>query len=402
MSSSVGGRWLVAVVPIIFGLCVVAGCSGKKDAAKDEGPKRPPRKDQPVIDAARREISLGNEENAGDEELTPAQVLFINGDAITVNEILKWVRPQLAAMRKELPPEEYQVKMADLLRAEVRAQAERRVLSQEAQKDMPAGMSERLEQFVDGRIRDIVNEQHGGRESRYREWLRERDITPEEDRERIRRELVVVAYLQRTVGPRVVEPTRREIERFHTEYISTQQKERKRRLLLIDIPHGRTDATGREVSVPVDPADARVRAERALAKLREGADFAEVAKTYSEGINASAGGDWGWVKVDGLRPRWQPAVDALFRLNSGATSEIIETEQALFIVRCGGIEELPIPSFEELQPKLIAAFKQQQYEVMTRELVGDLFSRADVRPSNPGRFLLAVLNAANDAGMAVR
>lgn len=385
--------WHRAALAVLAAVVGLAGCTGKK-AAEDEK-THAPRRDQPVIDAARRELQREEQAPAGpDDALVPAPVLFVNGDPITVEDVMKWVRPDLAQMKKDLPPDEYHAKMIELLRAEVRAQAERRVLSQEAEKRMGEQMTERIEQFVDGRIRDIVNEQHGGREARYRDWLRDRGISPEEDRDRIRRELLVVAFLQRTVGPRVAEPTRRELEAFHADYIADALKNRKRRMELIDIPYGPRDATGREVSVPVAEADARARAERALGRLREGADFGEVAREYSEGINAASGGDWGWVKTEGMRARWQPAVDGLFQLEAGAVSDVIQTPDAFFIVRCGEIEPVETPSFEEIQPKLIASFKQQQFEVLAREVVRDLFDKADVRPENPARFLLAVVNAA--------
>jgi len=375
-------------------LVALGGCSGQKKTEDDK--KHPPRRDQPAIEAARRDLIREEQTREKDETLTPAPVLFVNGEPLTVEDVLKWVRPELARMKKELGPDEYKVKMIELLRSEVRALAERRVLSQEAEKKMGEQMSARIEQFVDGRIRDIINEQHGGRESRYREWLRERGITPEEDRARIRRELLVVAYLQRTVGPRVAEPTRREIESFHQEYTADAQKNRKRHLELIDIPYGDHDATGREVSVAVPLEDARRRAERALDKLRSGEAFGDVAREYSEGMNAASGGDWGWIKAEGLKARWQPAADALFQLEEGAVSDIVQTPDTLFIVRCAGIEEAETPSFEEMQPKLIATFKQQQFEVLTRELVRELFDRADVKPRNPARFLMAVVAAAED------
>jgi hypothetical protein len=392
-----GSRGSRLAVMIISGWLCGAGClepmddsEGKPGARASNGPRR----DQAVIEAARRDLLREENLSLDEDKLTPAPVLFVNGDAITVEDILKWSRPKLSQLAKEAPPEELRGQRIELLRAEVRARAERQVLSQEARVKLGAQGLERLEAFVDGRIREIVNQDHGGRESRYREWLATQGITPEEDRDRILREMLVVAYLQRTIGPKVTEPTRREIQRFHDEYVATQEAQRKRRMGLIDIPHGDRDVTGRRMSPRVSLSDARGRAREALSRLRAGEEFANVAARYSQGINAPEGGDWGWVTREGVRPRWQPAVDRLYAMAEGAVSEILQTDDALFIVHCAEIEPIDIPSFEELQPKLIEAFKQQQYEMLTRERVSELFAKADVRPENPGRFLLAVVNAA--------
>ncbi|MCB9849985.1 MAG: peptidylprolyl isomerase [Phycisphaerales bacterium] len=371
----------------------MTGCKGPEKKEDKNATVTPPQK-RKVIEAARRDMLREEREPAAVDDTEPVEVLFVNDDAITVDDILKWARPKLDELRKEVSADEYQSRMIELLRAEIRAQAERRLISQVARKDIGDQMNERLEQFVDGRIRDIVNSDHGGRESRYRDWLRERGITPEEDRERIKREMIVVGYLQRMVGPKVAEPTRREIERFHQDYIASQQEKQKRRMLLIDIPYGDTDAAGERLSPPITLSAARNRAEQAMTKLRAGDDFSTVAAQYSQGINGYNGGDWGWVTREGVRPRWEKAVDELYRLGENQYSDIIQTDDALFIVDCAEIEHLDVPSFEELQPKLIEAFKQQQYELLARELVGELFAKADVRPENPGRFLRAVVEAA--------
>lgn len=382
------------LAPLVL-LMLFPACASKEEPIKTDTVRaHASREDRAAIESARLEM-LREEERPGDpDDPSPVPVMFVNGEALTVEDVLKWVRPALNEMRAELSPEEYQAKMLELLRAEVRAQAERTVISQEAQKRMGAPVVERLDAFVDGRIRDIVNQEHGGRESRYREWLQQRGITLEEDRERIRREMLVVAYLQRTIGPKVAEPTRRELQRFHEEYTASTLEKRKRKMSLIDIPYGDRDATGRKVTAPVPLEDARRRADRALAKIRAGEDFAAVARDYSEGVNAPSGGDWGWMTRDGVKPRWKPAVEELYKLEPGQTSSVIQTDETLFIVRCAEIEPVELPSFEAMQPRLVESFKQQQFEVLTRELVRELFDAAEVRPRNPGRFLLAVVEAA--------
>jgi hypothetical protein len=351
------------------------------------------KRDEPTIEAARREIQRTQSASAAEDD-SAVGVLFVNGEALTVEAVLKWIRPELEDLAGELPPQQYVQALVDRAQQAVRHQAEGILLRQIAEEDLGEQELERLERFVDGRIREIVNTEYGGRQARYEEALAARDLTLAEDRARIRQDLLVSAFLQRRVSNRVEEPTRRALEKVYAQYCAARTAEQKRHLFLIDIPIGDEDATGRKLTAPVPREHALQKAQRALTKLREGKPFAEVAREYSEGINAFNGGDWGLMTEAGVRPRWQPAVDALYTLEEGATSDIVETPQACFVVHCAAIEAPEIKSFAEIQPQLVESYRNEQFNVFARELVAELYAAADVQPENPARFLRAVVEAA--------
>jgi peptidyl-prolyl cis-trans isomerase SurA len=70
--------------------------------------------------------------------------------------------------------------------------------------------------------------------------------------------------------------------------------------------------------------------EKLSRRLREGADFAELARRYSEDAHAAQGGAMGWVQAGELLPE----LDAvLFRLKEGELSSPIQTRLGFHLVR---------------------------------------------------------------------
>lgn len=77
----------------------------------------------------------------------------------------------------------------------------------------------------------------------------------------------------------------------------------------------------------------RARAEEVLKKLREGADFAKTAVTYSDSSEALKGGDIGWREQDRLP---QLFVDAISKVKVGEFSDIVRSPNGFHIVKVNG------------------------------------------------------------------
>lgn len=77
----------------------------------------------------------------------------------------------------------------------------------------------------------------------------------------------------------------------------------------------------------------RARADEVLKKLREGADFAKTAVTYSDSSEALKGGDIGWREQDRLP---QLFVDAISKVKVGEFSDIVRSPNGFHIVKVNG------------------------------------------------------------------
>jgi hypothetical protein len=84
--------------------------------------------------------------------------------------------------------------------------------------------------------------------------------------------------------------------------------------------------------------ETQAKAKEAYAKLQNGADFAAIAKEYSEDVTTKEnGGDYGFAISQSDRDLPPQVIDALFRLKAGETSDIINTGSSLEIVKVNDI-----------------------------------------------------------------
>ncbi len=94
-------------------------------------------------------------------------------------------------------------------------------------------------------------------------------------------------------------------------------------------------------------------AKEVKAKLDAGADFAELAKTYSiDTSNKDNGGDLGWFPRGQMVPEFD---NAAFALQAGQTSDIVKTDYGYHIIRVDERGERP------LQEPMASQYHQQQF-----------------------------------------
>jgi peptidyl-prolyl cis-trans isomerase D len=96
-------------------------------------------------------------------------------------------------------------------------------------------------------------------------------------------------------------------------------------------------------------AAARKKAEAVLLLVRKGGDFAALAEEHSEGPSAEKGGDLGFV----VRSQSvAPFEEVAFSLEPGATSDLVETEFGIHIIRVEEKREAVEKSFDEVAREL--------------------------------------------------
>jgi hypothetical protein len=100
----------------------------------------------------------------------------------------------------------------------------------------------------------------------------------------------------------------------------------------------------------------RAEAEQVLADLRDGKTFAEVARSRSvDSTTARTGGDLGWVSRGVMV---KPFEDALFALEAGGVSGVVETGYGFHVLRADAVDEgtlLPYDAVRDLARSAVAA-----------------------------------------------
>lgn len=104
-------------------------------------------------------------------------------------------------------------------------------------------------------------------------------------------------------------------------------------------------------------AKALAKARDLLKQIKEGADFAELAKATGGYPSAPRGGDLGF------RPRgyWDPPFEKVaFELKIGQTSDIVETQFGYHIIRVTDRKEAGVKPFKQVKGDIIKMLKQQK------------------------------------------
>ena len=147
---------------------------------------------------------------------------------------------------------------------------------------------------------------------------------------------------------------RAEYEAKIADYTTGEQV--KARQILFRVPPGVSQEEKDEI---------RTRAEEAVQRLAEGADFAQLAIELSDDPSAAAGGDLGWV----TRGRQVEGFDEIaFELEPGSISEIADTAFGFHIIRVEEERAEQVQPFEEVRGQLQQRLAWERAEEQASEM----------------------------------
>lgn len=323
-------------------------------------------------------------------------VLFVNDDTLTVQEVLEPILEDLKEKSDTLSLSAYRNHIFRAVGGQIEYQITILVLHQQAkQKFSDEKYQQAFDKEADRMVKDLINRMYGGSNTRYEAHLKALDLTLEGIKARAKRQAMVMQFLQDRFKPLVGNPTRRELEQYYRVHLDEFTTPAKAELFLIEIPLAiQLDQPIPQASpaqIKSARASARAYLERAQQELESGVEFDAVAKKYSKGVRAKAGGEWGEISPSSLTGRWEEAAKVLFTLRTNEISDIIETNESLFIVKCGQYTPETRLTFEEAQQQIIQRFAADDFERRRQAYIKELVARATIRPQEA--FFQAVVAA---------
>lgn len=108
-------------------------------------------------------------------------------------------------------------------------------------------------------------------------------------------------------------------------------------------------ASGDEYNASHILVETEEKAKELIAKLKAGADFAELAKTESTGPSGPSGGSLGWF---GAGAMVKPFEEAVMTLKVGGVSDPVQTQFGWHVIILNDKRPLSAPTFEEVRPEL--------------------------------------------------
>jgi len=191
----------------------------------------------------------------------------------------------------------------------------------------------------------------------FQKEVEKQGIIWEDFKDQIRRNLLMREVIGREVGSRIQishEDARKYFKEHQQEFAS---------------PEGVHLA---EILISADkhsPAEVDKNAKGALAEIKAGQRFADVAKKYSDGQSAKDGGDIGFFKTGTLAPEIEQAVK---KLDAGDASDLIATKHGTMIVKVLERRKAGIPPFEDVEQHVMNVLYDQKIQSSLRQYLANL------------------------------
>ncbi len=132
---------------------------------------------------------------------------------------------------------------------------------------------------------------------------------------------------------------------------------------------------------PEEAAKIKTKAMDVLQQVKSGADFAALAKKYSEDTSASNGGDLGLFGRGQMVP---PFEQAAFTLGLGAISDLVTTQYGFHIIKIVEKQPARIQPLVEVANLIRPTLQQRKADQMAQDLADKAFSRTRTNASFEG------------------
>ena len=252
----------------------------------------------------------------GEEEVLDRIVAVVDDQIILLSELKENVR--LEMFKRKLSPEQNQEQAKALEREILDGMIADQILLVRAKEDSVLVKQKEIDEVLQKqltRIREQV-----GSEEEYQRQLEASGVTERDLKKRFRREIRNYLMKQKMLGSLMqgIVVTNREVEAFYETVKDSLPVQPER----VHISH---------ILIRPEDQDALLKAREILTQARDGANFAQLAKKYSQDPgSAEQGGDLGYFGRGTMLPEFEQVA---FALQPGAISDIVKTRLGYHIIR---------------------------------------------------------------------
>ena len=314
----------------------------------------------------------------------------INGVDILESEIEKLVKPQLEMIAKQstqLPPT-FAEQYAKQLRDQFIEQTIRRHLLDEKVKEANIVITD---EEVMSTIEEIATSQRDPLSlEEFKKKMEEYGQSFDEVKVEIREGLARNMFMEAQWAGKI-NVTEEDVQKYYQEnskQFETPEQVRASHILI------KPEFIDPNVDPNADPneakAIARTKTEGLLKQLKDGADFAELAKSHSICPMAPRGGDLGFFPRGQMTAAFE---NTAFELEIGQISEIVETEYGYHIIKVTDHKDASTTSLEQAKDDIIKQLTQTKQSELAEEYIESLKTGAKIvypagkepspQPNNP-------------------
>jgi peptidyl-prolyl cis-trans isomerase SurA len=212
------------------------------------------------------------------------------------------------------------------------------------------------------RLNEIRKQYNLGTMEELEKAAQEQGVSFEDFKANIRNQIITQQVMRDEVGRRI-NVTPGEAQRYFEEHKQEYVQPESVHLNEILISTGTGDADEAKI------AAAKAKADDVEAKLKSGADFAQLARTSSDGETAGQGGELGEYKRGALAKVLE---DATFGLKAGQHTEPIRTRQGYVILKVTQHTAGGVPEFKDVQGQVEEAYYMTKMEPAMRDYLTKL------------------------------
>jgi peptidyl-prolyl cis-trans isomerase C len=278
----------------------------------------------------------------------PEVLARVNGEAITRGEFELAVKTVEARAGQPVPAEQRN----EVLRGLLDEMVTLRLLKQEVTRQQVAVTDADLDAQMKRLRGEFPNDKA------FQAALKSQQMSLDQLRTETRANMAVGKLLEKEIGPKVeVKPT--DVSTFYEKNPDKfQQPEAVRAShVLIGVAEG-ADAAAKKA--------ARAKADDVLKQARAGADFAELAKKYSNDVSAPRGGDLSFFPKGQMVPAFDAAA---FALQPGQVSDVVETPFGFHVIKVTERRPATTVPFGEVAPRIEQFLRQQRQQEQTKAYV---------------------------------
>jgi peptidyl-prolyl cis-trans isomerase SurA len=200
---------------------------------------------------------------------------------------------------------------------------------------------------------------------------KEQGVSYEDFKANIRNQIITQQVMRDQVG-RKIQFTPGEVQRYFDEHKKDYAQPESERLSEILITTSPSDDDAKQAAAKAKAADIE-------AKLHQGGDFAQLAKSFSDGSTAGEGGDLGQFKRGTLAPVLETQT---FALKSGEYTDPILTKQGLVIFKVTQHVAGGVPEFKDVEQDVEQNFYETRMMPAIRQYLTQMREEAaiDIKP----------------------
>lgn len=284
----------------------------------------------------------------------------VNGKAISRTDLDREVKlwtERMASQGRQLPPAQVPTVRNEILESLINQELLYQASKKEKIKIDKKTIDERYES-VKKRFKT---------EEEFKEAIAKMDVTEAVIRTQLEKGLAIDELLKAKIV-KDIKVTEEETQKYYDENLDQfkQAEQVKASHILVKVAPDATDE---------QKAEARKKIETVQGKLKNGDDFAAVAKEYSEGPSNSRGGDLGFFQRGQMV---KPFEDAAFSMDTDQVSGVVETQFGYHIIKVHEKKTESTASFSEVKEQLQEHLKQQKTRQAVENYVEELRKKAKI------------------------